>query len=288
MTLPAKTRFLDLFRRVFKHPLLEGALAHLVFGRPIEQAVCKLVPGHYLYPTPSVRVLERDGLRMKLDLSDYIDHSLFFGFRGTEDESYRRLLALIEPTHNCIDVGTKNGYLSLRMSRLAHKGRTLGFEPDPGNYRQTLENLELNPTGNLAIRNTGLGDRPCEARMEMRSAGNSGGNRIANGGDAGAAVKIDRLDDVLAEIGFGPVSLIKVDVEGYELKVLRGSERTLRSFKPLLFVEVDDANLRHQGDSAAALIAFLRDADYDDIRHAATGDAVDARHRNLHFDLIAR
>mgnify|MGYP001577535323 FL=1 len=285
-----KTRFLDLFRRIFRIRCLEACLAQLADGRPIGHVICKMIPAHYLYPAPSIRIHIRDGLRLKLDISDYIDHGLFFGFRGDEDESYRNLMKLVEPHYNCIDVGTKNGYVSLRMACLAYKGRTLGFEPDPVNYRQSIDNLELNSANNLSIQNTGLGDRRIEGTMEVRVATNRGGNRIANGAAEGVSVRIERLDDILKSIGCGPVNLIKIDVEGYELKVLRGAESILRDWKPILFIEVDDANLSHQGDSASAMVLFLNELGYDDLKHAETGEDLSAKssYVNLHIDLIAR
>jgi len=290
MGLSVKTRIADLFRRIGMSPQLESWLGQRAKGKAVSHFICKILPAHYLYPSPSIRIHYRDGLRLKLDISDFIDHSLFFGFRGTEDESYQNLMNLIEPDYNCIDVGTKNGYVSLRMARLAHKGMTLGFEPDPVNYQQSIDNLGLNTTNNLTIHNIGLGDHRAEGRMEVRTVANRGGNRIARGTDGGAIAQIERLDDIVKAMNAESVNLIKIDVEGYELNVLRGAVGVLSRNKPVLFIEVDEANLQDQGASAIAIVGFLEEHGYKDLTHAGTGErvSVDADFNGCHFDLIAR
>lgn len=290
MSLFFKTRLLNVFRRVFLIPCLEAFLKQLATGRASSHFICKLIPAHSLFPIPSGRLLRREGLELNLDISDYIDHALFFGVQCAEAQSYQRLLDLVEPHFNCIDVGTKNGYLSLRMAGLAPDGCTLGFEADPLNYRQSLDNLRLNSLRNVSIQNVGLGERKARGIMETRIKANRGGNRIAQGETNGPEVQIEKLDDVLRLENVVSVDLIKIDVEGYELKVLRGAADTLRKFKPILFVEVDDANLRDQGDSAVAMVEYLNVLGYHDLKHATTKLRITTTSNCLagHFDLIAR
>ena len=61
------------------------------------------------------------------------------------------------------------------------------------------------------------------------------------------------LDGFLGERTSLPGDWIKIDVEGYEARVLRGAAATIARCRPGLFIEVDDANLRGQGDSAGGL-----------------------------------
>jgi len=75
-------------------------------------------------------------------------------------------------------------------------------------------------------------------------------------------VELARLDDVVRENPLGRLDVIKLDVEGAELRGLRGAEATLRRFRPVLLFEITDAALRHQGGSAAELIGFLEGQDY--------------------------
>jgi hypothetical protein len=64
----------------------------------------------------------------------------------------------------------------------------------------------------------------------------------------------------------------------------------LRKDKPTLFVELDDNNLRDQGQSAAALVKFLREVGYKEIKNAENEEGIDADFdfKNCHFDIVAR
>jgi hypothetical protein len=67
-------------------------------------------------------------------------------------------------------------------------------------------------------------------------------------------VPLVRLDDLVAARGWSKVSLVKVDVQGAEERVLLGAQRTLASIRPAWFVEVDDDALRAMDSSAEALL----------------------------------
>ncbi len=65
------------------------------------------------------------------------------------------------------------------------------------------------------------------------------------------------------EEGLDDVGIIKLDIEGAELSVLKGAKRTLESFRPLLLLELSDTALRRQGGSAAEVVALLTSLGYE-------------------------
>ena len=97
------------------------------------------------------------------------------------------------------------------------------------------------------------------------------------------------VDDYCKENGIVKVDLVKIDTEGYELRVLKGATRLLQDSKPTLYIEVNDDNLREQGDSALAIIEFLSSLGYDRIFNTYTGEIVSANNNfsGCHFDIIA-
>ena len=59
----------------------------------------------------------------------------------------------------------------------------------------------------------------------------------ANGNGSGPIVEVERLDDVWEGAGRPAVSVVKIDVEGFELEVLEGSQALLRDSQPVVLVE---------------------------------------------------
>ncbi|MBX2895600.1 MAG: FkbM family methyltransferase [Cyclobacteriaceae bacterium] len=287
MNITARVRVLNFFRNIFRIPFLEQALAGLTQGKSPQHFFSRFAPNAYQYAPGTIRTVHRNGLTLQVDVSDYVGHFLFFGFKDTAQDN---LFKLCKPGYHVIDVGTNIGWTLLNFGRLTHTGSVIGFEPDPFNHQVCKKNLSLNPLSNIQLLPFGLGNQDSEVQMEIRTPGNRGGNRIAPTTTHNTvAVQIRQLDLVEEVKLLGAIHLIKLDVEGYELHVLRGAINLLARYKPTLFIEVDDHNLNDQGDSAHSLIMFLEELGYTSIRHAETGQTVDRNFEfaNSHFDIIA-
>lgn len=287
MQLSARTRFLNFFRNIFKIPLLERFLASKTKGKPTDNFWCKIMPIHYQYHHPSWRSITRDGIALHVDISDYMGYAYYFAFKN----ELSQLFNLCKEGYNVIDVGANTGWTVLKLGQLSKTGQIIGFEPDPYNFSQCKKNLELNKMANVTVLPFGLGEIPQQAQIEVRAASNRGANRIAVEKTKGSdTVEIKRLEDIEQINHLSKINLIKIDVEGYELKVLKGAEKLLRKFKPILFIEVDDNNLKAQSDSAKALIVFLSNLQYQDITNAESDHAVSANtdFTNCHYDIIAQ
>ena len=190
-----------------------------------------------------------------------------------------------------MDIGTNIGWTALNFAQIAKYGNVVGFEPDAYNFERCTENLSLNNFPNLKVYPLGLGDLNQEALMELRVPTNRAGNRVvASMAGTTSKIKIVRLDD-FAPLNASPsVDLVKVDVEGYEWHVLKGAQKLLQNHKPILFIEVDDNNLKDQGNSASQLIEFIFEMGYGKIVHAENNQLIsaDTDFNNCHFDIIAR
>jgi FkbM family methyltransferase len=160
--------------------------------------------------------------------------------RDLRDHNAMRLLVAVGLAHDGhgIDVGAHEGSVLREMSRLAPMGRHLGFEPIP-ELRQRLER-EFGEGSNVEIRGTALSDTAGEATFHhvVTAPGYSGlRRREMSPGEEVRPITVTtaRLDDVLPD-GFEP-ALIKIDVEGAELLVLRGAAETVARYKPIVLFE---------------------------------------------------
>lgn len=252
----------------------------------VGSAIGKLVPENRQYKPGTVRRATRNGLNYLLDISDYQQWLIYYGFLNDRPDG---LFELVKPGFNIIDVGGNIGQTSMELSRLAlPNGHIWAFEPDPVNYQKFKTNLGLNDVPNVEAINMGLGSRGHEARMMPKTEHNRGGSSVQLSDDGkGVLVKITTLDRLVAERGL-KADLIKIDVEGYEMEVLKGAAETLRTQRPLLFIEVDDELLRAKHTSPSAVIAFLEELGYK-IFKAASNERLSKEQdfSGCHFDLCA-
>jgi FkbM family methyltransferase len=142
-----------------------------------------------------------------------------------------------------MDVGANIGLMSLHAARLVGpEGRVWSFEPSPFILERLQENIALNGFENvISAINVALGDRS-EVREVFRYPGvNLGRTSLihSGGGVADGKVAVDTVDHVVSANGIDEVRFLKVDVEGFELQVLRGAQSLLKSAAPpILCVEM--------------------------------------------------
>ncbi len=139
-----------------------------------------------------------------------------------------------------MDIGANVGQHSLYMSRYAR--RVHAFEP----YELVLERfrrmIELNSIKNIVIHPVGLRNKnekiPFFKPPEFNLGTGSFEGRFYSANTPSEELEIVIGDEALEKAGVDQVSLIKIDVEGYEKPVLQGLARTLRLYRPIVVVEV--------------------------------------------------
>lgn len=223
--------------------------------------IIKLAPPNTYYCDEDIRYCERYGIKYKLNLNDYQSWLLYFF--SDNDSSFGSLKHLKEGDV-VIDVGGNIGQTALMMAKkVGHGGRVYSFEPFTRTYDRFKENLSLNPSvQNIILHKLALGAKAEKLTMYVENEKNSGGNRIKPiGKEVNTEVEevnISTLDEYSNSNSINKVDLIKIDVEGFEMKVLLGSQMIIQKFKPSLFIEANDKNLRAQGDSLLLMSDFLK------------------------------
>jgi FkbM family methyltransferase len=152
-----------------------------------------------------------------------------------------------------VDIGANTGQHSIYFAKLRGASKLILFEPVPFTCRIATENIRLNNLEAIAdLSNLGFGvsDKSSRANFSIRNIKNLGGAELLE--DSNGALQTITGDSVLAD---QHVDFIKIDTEGFEIKVLKGLERTISESRPTIFVEVDNDNL-------PAFETFIKETDY--------------------------
>ena len=164
-----------------------------------------------------------------------------------EQEKQRRFAAELRAGQVVYDIGANVGFYTLLASRrVGADGRVFAFEPSPDNVRHLRQHLELNRCRNAVVFDCALADKEEEAGFDDTTCYTG---RLAASGRV--KVKVRTLDWLLARGQIAPAEIVKIDVEGAELAVLKGGENFFRCCRPALFLATHSAPL-HQ--SCCALL----------------------------------
>lgn len=204
-------------------PSLLGLLPHLPAG--LRRRLADDLEGASL---PEVQV-ERGPLRFVLDLADHVDRGIFLGVYDPEELALQR--RLVEPGVTCIDVGANSGLYACHMGHLSGpSGRVHAFEPEPRSWDRLARNVELNGLADrVVMHRKAVGDTDGTVTFFRHDAQHSGWGSLHRHPkhEGELSVEAIRLDTWMKEIGPEEIHLLKIDVEGSELEVLRGATESL-------------------------------------------------------------
>jgi FkbM family methyltransferase len=137
-----------------------------------------------------------------------------------------------------IDIGANIGNHSIFFGMFCQAEKVLSFEPQPNVFKVLKNNIKLNDlNAKISAFNAGLGKEKSRARLGTVDEKNIGMTQLAPNQTGDIDVLV--LDDVLRSnlSGKQRVSVIKIDVEGMELDVLKGSFATLKQHQPIVYAE---------------------------------------------------
>jgi FkbM family methyltransferase len=216
------------------------------------------------------------GLNLSLKQSgDWFAHA----FKSVTQDHHRELVPLLSrhiPGDGAvIDVGAHAGQFARMFAAIARRGHVFSFEPSPYARSILQTALRWRAVSNVTVVAKGLGDKPgvLELATPIKRRGGLGYGlaHVAAAGEDAASQRRDRveittLDAFVSEHGLTRVDFIKVDVEGFEGRVLAGAETTLRRFRPALLLELHAGHLARGGDTAEGVADFLAGLGYRGLR----------------------
>lgn len=207
-----------------------------------------------LYETKYGRFLLRD--------NDNLSREVMAGWFW--DEFYRPYFDRLGPDSVAVDVGAYIGFYSVYMAQRCK--RVIAFEPQRAIFYALCGNLALNSAWNVQAHNLAVYERPC--RMAIGPLQHVGVGTdldhdmnvpglaflpVANGPICAA-----KLDDLIAE----RVDLLKIDCQGSDLAALRGAERLIQEWRPVILLEFEADLAGLHGHRWEDVTAFLEGMGY--------------------------
>jgi FkbM family methyltransferase len=216
-----------------------------------------------------------------LAFGDEMGYTIFFK-RIFEDHERRFVERIIkhERIHTFVDVGANQGLYTLIAARYMAHGQVVAFEPLTAEAKKLSSNVLMNRYTNVRVEETALGAFEGEAEMFMVLSGKAGYSSLRPPADdvsadsARVRVKVSTIDHYVLSGDLMSLDLVKIDVEGGELDVLRGAERAIDTYQPVFLIEVEDRRTRQWGYPASEILRFLSERGYRWFDIDAAGDLV--------------
>lgn len=224
--------FLDRIGRIIRSSSLDSTLTPLVVG-----TICT----HLV--DPSVRTFVLNALKLiPSTLIELLQHTLL------PDEGFY-----------AADVGAYVGFWTCLSSRLVGtSGRVYGFEPDTRNFNVMKRVVRLWGLTNVRLSNIALSDADGFSTLYVSPTHPTTHSLMLKDSNAiPRRVLVRRLDTLVEEGFITKLDLIKIDVEGAELRVLQGSRKAIHLFKPLFIVDVN-----HYNGELEDVVKFFTQYDY--------------------------
>ncbi|MAU67539.1 MAG: hypothetical protein CMF06_11205 [Hyphomonas sp.] len=166
--------------------------------------------------------------------TDYIQKGIVESQHPYELEMLEDMASRLQPGDRVLDVGANIGNHTMYLAAVAG-AQVTAFEPNAPLATAIRQSAALNELSEaVSVIEAGAGREAGRAYFSTLKPENLGAQSLSLGDSIEASIKIVTLDDIEDP---ETIRMIKIDVEGMEMDVLRGAEKLLSSARPLLYVE---------------------------------------------------
>lgn len=195
--------------------------------------------------------------------SEHIQQQLFW-YGYYEKDAILTWEQMIHTNAVVLDIGANTGYYSIIAAKRSR--HTYAFEPGSSNRKKLEENIQLNKLVNITVLPYAVSDKQGKAELHIAGDDNTGMNSLEQTGNFSGrkeVVNITTIDYWVTENRIAGIGLVKIDVEGSEMKVLKGMQAVIEEHKPVFFMEVIGQLLMQSGHSVNEVYDFLFSKGYN-------------------------
>ena len=177
----------------------------------------------------------------------------------TEGKVRNKVLEFIRPGTIVIDVGANIGtFTRSLLSKVGTNGMVVAVEPESRNIKNLQQSFSKElESGQLKLFDCAVTDKQGDCYLHIDPC-NPGGHTLAS---RGIPIKGITIDQIVSDVGLIP-TFIKIDVEGYEPKIIFGAKGTINKFHPVIFTEFNPLLMSECGSNAHKFLQDLTDYGY--------------------------
>ena len=214
---------INLNKEIFENTKIEGVFVSIVSEGNIllEEAI-------YFEEDKNKKTFRLESFDLTLHAGDLISEYIVKFNKFWESDLFFQFLPYLNNIKNIVDCGANIGNHSLMFHKYFPESNIYSFEPSSTNYELLLTNTKK--IKNIHTFKTALSSKRGTLFMENPALWNRGSTAIS---ESGELVQSSLLDD----FGFDNISFMKIDVEGHELELIRGSINTIVNHRPHIWIE---------------------------------------------------
>jgi FkbM family methyltransferase len=211
-----------------------------------------------------------NGSMMFCTLKDWVQRNLFmYGYYEKHESTFWQYLT--RNKINVFDIGANVGYFSLLASNNVKSGigKVYAFEPITKTYERALHNIRLNNYTNIQLLQIAISDKNGLLTINVGNEENwgmSSVNRHNYLSGTEETISCQTLDTFVEQHNIHSVDVIKMDIEGSELRALRGMVDAINRFRPSVLIEVLDEHLNKSGGTKEEVFEYFFSKQYNAFR----------------------
>ena len=204
------------------------------------------------------------GFLMKLANVDHIERELFW-YGAYEEKEGTMFINFVTPECTVLDIGANIGLYSLLTAHKEKECTVYAFEPSACTFNKLTYHIQLNHYNHIKPVHAAAGKQKEQLLLHLASEQNRGmtGFKAAeNATGTTELINVLPVDEFILQHNLQSVTLVKIDVEGYELQVLEGMKLLLATNRPVVAIEISGETLGRYDQSTQQVYDFFEQRNY--------------------------
>ncbi len=204
------------------------------------------------------RIIDFRGIKLEVDTNDFsLVPTLMTG--DYERAELDVLESTLELGDTFLDVGANIGVYGINAAvKIGKNGEVICFEPIAENLSSLRKNIKLNGVENVTIVDKLVSNKSDLRTKVYMHKDSIGTHSAAVRSDNFRTISTCTIDEVVKKRKLKKVSVMKVDVEGFEGFVLEGASNTIQKHKPVIFIELDKNMISQSGYDFAKIVKLIK------------------------------